>query len=201
MPSLTKKKPKHAPIKFRLMPREEHEDGTLEDIETWIKREAARLVAADDVAAQHVQYIESLDADRVAAGEVYGGLHSQELKELARLLREREAAKKKAQKDWVSAVKIAKLPRASAKTAHGHSVRDWKVAQSKYNTYCNRFFNAVSKRIWQNMRSICGIQHTWSDPEVKRDIQSGGINKNGLKKKLVKTKLKNNPVINGEFSE
>jgi hypothetical protein len=201
MPSQKSNKVRYGSVTFDLSPREEYKDGTLEDIETWIKRDAARLAGEDWRVAEFVEDIAKLDAERAAAGELYGALHSTELKELARLLRVRDAAKREAQREWVAAVKIAKLDRAAAKKNHGQSVRRLKVHKAKYNTYCNRFFNAVSKRIFQNMRSICGIQHTWSDKEVKRDIQSGEINKGGLRKSLVETKLKKNPVSNGEFSE
>jgi hypothetical protein len=200
MPSQTKKSPNRGAITFRLMPREEYEDGTLEDIETWIKREAARLLGDDDVAADFVREIAEINDQKTAAGRLYGSMHSAELKQLAKLRRRRDAARKRTQVIWVAAVKEAKRPRAEAKTAHGKKVRDLKTHKAKYNTYCNRFFNAVSKRIFQNMRSICGIQHTWSDPKVKRDIQSSEINKGCLPKSRVETKLKQNPVSIGYFS-
>jgi len=176
------------------MPREEYEDGTLEDIETWIKREAARLVAEDWRSDEFKKEIEELDVQRAEAGEWYGRLHSATLKDRARLTRERVAAQKAATAIYKKELKAVNAHLSAAKKNHGQKVRAVKTAKAKYNTYCNRFFNAVSKRVFQNMRSICGIQHTWSDPKVKRDIQSGEINKGALPKSKLDTKLKKSPL-------
>lgn len=202
MPSeATNKKPKHNAIKFRLMPREEYEDGTLEDIETWIKRECARLIDDDWRAEEFKEDIAKADAERAAAGDLYRAAHSKQLKDCAKLTRELSAAKKKLQARYKLDMRDAKRDCLAAKKAHGQKVRALKTLKAKYNTYCNRFFNAVSRRIFQNMRSICGIQHSWSDPKVKRDIQSAEINKGALPKSLLETKLKKSPATNGQFSE
>ena len=177
------------------MPREEYDDGTLEDIETWIKREAARLVAEDSLALKFRENIAKLDAERGEIGEAYGRTHSTTLKDRARLVRERSAKIKLAHAEYKKELKAVNAVYAAAKKKHGQKVRAVKTAKAKYNTYCNRFFNAVSTRIFQNMRSICGIQHTWSNPKVKRDIQSGEINKGALPKSKLSDKLEGSPVI------
>lgn len=184
--------------KFRLMPRDENADGSLEGIDEWIMRETKRLVASDEFAQLHRDHIAELDAERARVGELYGASHSNQLKECKAIKARTKLEIKKLKTKERHALDAVNKPHRKLRSEHGAAVRAVKTAKSKYNTYTKKFFNAVSKKVFQNMRSICGVQHTWADKKVKRDIQSGELNKRALPKKKLDKTLGANSIINGE---
>lgn len=184
--------------KFRLMPRDEYEDGSLESIEDWIKRESKRLVDTCEFAQAHRDHIEHLDKERARIGEQYGAAHSNQLKECKRIKSKAKLDIQKIKTKERNDLAAINKPYRKLRSEHGAAVKAVKAAKARYNTYTKKFFNAVSTRVFQNIRSICGVQHSWSDKKVKRDIMSGEVNKGSLRKKKIDSTIESNPIIDGE---
>lgn len=164
-----KKKPKRPPIKFSLSERLEGES-----IEDWIKRDTESLVKDRADCKEMRELIIQMSNERADLGleyrDCYNNLqtlkkeHRKQLKEL------REQQQKE----------VAKFNRevvTPAKKKHTNAIRDHKKQLAKYNTLHNRYFTAVKNKVMQNMRSICGIEHTWADPHKKREIRDADVKK------------------------
>lgn len=160
-----KRKPKRGPIKFSLHPREDSES-----IEDWIKRETERLVLVSSLCKEKREEIMAKDKERAEAGELVGEVWNEHQK----IVGQRDRELRKLKKQWDD--KIEKHKREEygwAKNRHKKMAREHKTMLAKYNTLYNRYFNAVKVRVFQNMKSLCNIKHTWADEQTKRDIQNG----------------------------
>lgn len=160
-----KRKPKRAPIKFELQPRQG--DEPLED---WIKRETERIVLESTLCKDKREAIIRKDEERAQAGEDV----KVEWNELQKLVKQRDRELKKFKDEW--AARIAKHKREGylkARAVRKKKAAEHKAMLAKYNTLYNRYFNAVKVRVFRNMKSLCNIQHTWADKKTKRDIQNG----------------------------
>lgn len=154
------KKPRNPPVKFELQPREEGEA-----IEAWIMRETERLVARDGKCQEMRERVKRQAEIKAEAGTHSARMLSELEKlraETRRLVKARKAIEEKFRKQHLLPAR-AKMRKES--TEH-------KSMLAKYNTMHKRFFNAVKVRVFQNMRSLCNIQHTWSDKKVKRNLQN-----------------------------
>jgi hypothetical protein len=154
------KKPKNPKVKFDLQPREEGEA-----IEDWIMRETERLAKKDWRCKEFRERIKRQAEVKAEAG-THSAMMNAELQKLQaenrRKIKEIKATEEKFRKQ--------KLLPARAKMRKESS--EHKSMLAKSNTMHKRFFNAVKVRVFQNMRSLCNIQHTWADPKVKRNLQN-----------------------------
>jgi len=164
-----KRKPKRSPVKFELSPRQEGE--TIED---WIKRETERLVLKSSICKARREDIVAKDKERADAGIQYGI----ELNEKRRLQAEKEKALKKLAAEWDAIIEVQHKKMIGRKISRNNRAREHKKELAAYNTLYNRYFRAVSQRVFQNIKSQCGIKHTWADKETKRSIQNGDENQN-----------------------
>jgi len=169
--SIGRKKPVKRPaLNLQLRPRLEGE--TIED---WIKREADRHADLDPDCKKKKIDVKKINEKRLDAGRKYGAAK-----------RELDGIKIAKKKD------IAKLNRAWDRKIDSFRIRELKTLRdysnslarekrthlAKYNTLYNRCFTAVKRRVFQNMKSLCNIKHTWADPTTKRTIQNTDQRKN-----------------------
>lgn len=154
------KKPKNQKVKFELQPREEGES-----IEDWIMRETERLVKKDGSCIAMRERIK-LQAEIKAEAGTHSAMMNAELEKIKAETRRIIKERKKMEQDFM---KKNLLP--ARKKMRVESM-EHKSMLAKYNTMHKRFFNAVKVRVFNNMRSLCNIQHTWADKKTKRNLQN-----------------------------
>jgi hypothetical protein len=128
-------------------------------------RETERLVARDKGCQDMRDRIKRQAEIKAEAGTRSSRMNNewQKLKaETRRIAKERKAIEEQFRKKKI-------LP---ARARMRQESKEHKSMLAKYNTMHKRFFNAVKVRVFQNMRSLCNIQHTWADPKVKRNLQN-----------------------------